>query len=236
MDESFESLQEKVLSHSLTQRAALMSQLLKGYELYQAMQDCRALIEMNINYKSAELFSEMVEEYLGIECKATDLLLGKDVLANKSVEKYQQLQEFVNKSFLKEFQGSVMAFYKHIYHLPQLSFVTMSQIRMCLQAVDALLLYIMGNYTKEDLRNDITSINPAGFKHKVIDSMYVRKLLTELEDIFYEIDEKRSIRRKAKEDPCENCEEDYEEEGDEDIDNDSENDTKEDEEKDNAVL
>lgn len=236
MDESFESLEEKVLSHSLTQRAALMSQLLNGYEMYQSMQDCRELIGIDINYKSAEMFSAMVEEHLGVECKVTDLLLGKDVLANKSVEKYQQLQEYINNAFLKEFHGTVMAFYKHIYHLSQPSFITMSQTRMCLQAVNALLLYVMGNYTKEDLRNDITSINPAGLKHEVIDSMYVRKLLMELESIFYEIYEKRDKRREAKEDPYEPCEED-EDEGNDYDDNDynGEDDNREDEEEDSVL-
>lgn len=233
MDESFESLQEKVVNHSLSQRAALMSLLLNGYELYHSMQDCRKLIGVNIDYKSAEMFSEMVEEHLGLECKVTDLLLGEDILVNESVERYQQLQEYMSNAFQTKHHGTVMAFYKHIYHLSQPSFVTMSQTQKCLQAVNALLFYVMGTYTKDDLRNDITSINPAGFKHKVIDSMYVRKLLMELEDIFHEIAEKRNKRREAQEAPCENCNEDYEEEEEDERDYyDGEDDIEEDEEED----
>lgn len=199
MNELEESFDYEKVNHSICKRAVLMSQLLMGYGMFQSMKIYSDIMKLDLDYGKVEMLTDLVHEYIDADINVSELLLNKDELANKSVQMYQDLQKFLNEFLSRESHATVMAFYKHLYYKSQSSYITQSQIKMCFLAINALIFYVMGEYTKEDVRNDITSIDPLGMKGEVIDSMYVRKLLMELEDKYYEISKKREERKAAKE-------------------------------------
>lgn len=238
MNELEESFDYEKVNHSICKRAVLMSQLLMGYGMFQSMKVYSDILKLDLDYGKVEMLTDLVHEYIDADINVSELLLNKDELANKSVLMYQDLQKFLNEFLSRENHATVMAFYKHLYYKSQSSYITQSQIKMCFLAINALIFYVMGEYTKEDVRNDITSIDPLGMKGEVIDSMYVRKLLMELEDKYYEISKKREERKAAKEGTEYEEEEEeknkgemeeYEDEDNEDYDEEYDNDEDEDE-------
>ena len=195
-----EEEEEETYSHSILQRAWFMFYLLYGYNIFKEMQENKKMIDLNLNYKQAEFISDIVQDIFDVDCEVTDFLTDKDTLANASIDKYRELQKYLVDVFEEEYRPAVMAFYKNVYYDNSRSSIEIaSNMKMCFTAVGAFLVYTKGLCSKEELQNNITSVNAIGQRKDKIDSVYVRRLLMELEDTFYEILEIRKQRREAKE-------------------------------------
>lgn len=185
--------------HMICQRALIMYKILEGYSRYCDMISNRAFALNELTYQEAEKLSELLHEFMGIDYTTEELLWNKDECANAAIEDYRKLQELLNTTFDEILSATAMAFYKHIYH----NFISTHfqsegphlYPRILLHFLD----YACGGSTKQELKDSFVEIRLPGPTTKVIDSMYFRKDMNTLEDIFNDIYTKQQARRMNKE-------------------------------------
>lgn len=190
---------DEATEHMICQKALIMYKILEGYSRYCDMLSNRTFALNKLTYQEAEKLSELLHDFMGIEYTTDELLWDEDECTNAAIEDYNKLQELLNTTFDEELRTAVMAFYKHIHH----NFVSVYfqsggphlYPRILLQFLD----YACGGCTKQELKNSFVEIRLPGPTTQVIDSMYFRKDMNTLEEIFNEILMKRQARRMNKE-------------------------------------
>lgn len=185
----------KAMNHSICQRAVLMHTLLTGYSLFDSIQVKKRCTNVKLTYKDAEFIANKYEEITGIDMSPTDVLFDGNELANQLLDDYQELQRLMNTAFNETLSPMVNAYYYHLFFYRK---VDSTVIQTALIALTAFLNYAYGNIDKKELKNNIIGMDLINKKTFVIDSMYVRHNLINLEKDFNDICVKKANREMKK--------------------------------------
>lgn len=185
----------KALERPLIQKALVMNTLLTGYQIYHNIENSRALSMTDIDYAQAEKLSEAFEKVMNLRVRTEDLLFDKDEETNKAIDEYARLQELLKTSFDETLQKAAMAFYKQIYNKEVSPYFRIGGYITYPNTLAALFNYVIGRCGKEAVWDTIVSLNPFTMQRQRIDSMFFRKDIYKLYDIFVEIANKQRGRR-----------------------------------------
>lgn len=191
-----------IMEHSICRRAFLMHMLLTGYSLFESIQTKKKCANIKFTYKQAEELAYLVGNISDMEVSPSLFLHDENQLANELLDEYEKHQALL-KNYDETIRKMANAFYHHLYYCHKM---VHSESHCLLIALTAFLNYAQGTIDKYELKNGFIAIDLRRMKTKVIDSMYARKELIQLEREFNEICIKQASRtwRKTHEEPFSN--------------------------------
>jgi hypothetical protein len=167
--------------------------LSKAYYHYQLFYLSKCALNHSIEYDTDEITSMLMNTIFNLETTPADFIQTQDEANNEIIEKYQEYESFLDKSYLDKLV--VDAFCKAFEH----NFGTMLKINSVslLFQIRALLDYNRGLITKKQIQERMVDYCIFSKKTKKLNTRLFKKTIHSIEKLYTEILNKRTLRQKS---------------------------------------
>ncbi len=157
--------------------------LSKAYHHYQLFYLCKCTLNHSIEYNTGKSTSMLMNSIFNLETTPADFIQTQDVANNELIEKYQEYESFLDKSYLDKLV--VDAFCKVFEH----NFGTMLKINSVafLFQIEALLDYNIGLITKKQIKERMVDYCIFSKKTKQLNTRLLKKTIHSIEKLYTEI-------------------------------------------------
>lgn len=168
--------------------------LCKAYHHYQLFYLSKCALNHSIEYDTDEMTSMLMNTIFNLETTPADFIQTQDEANNELIEKYQDYESFLDKSYLDRLV--VDAFCKAFEH----NFGTMLEINSVslLFQIRALLDYNRGLITKKELYERLVDYCIFSQRTKKLNTSLFKKTIHSIEKLYSEILNKRAVRQRKK--------------------------------------